>query len=145
MDETSDISEEKGLTKDISMEVQDDITQDYRNEELEEAIKQEDNEYNYDDEDFEDYDDDFEDDEEGNEDDDDDDDDDEESVDGDANNQVEKKLDSGNYELESGLRQRQRELRQLEEMQQVKEAIKRENSSQVGGNKTAKIIPCRRQ
>ena len=144
MDETSDISEEKGLTKDISMEVQDDITQDYRNEELEEAIKQEDNEYNYDDEDFEDYDDDFEDDEEGNEDDDDDDDD-EESVDGDANNQVEKKLDSGNYELESGLRQRQRELRQLEEMQQVKEAIKRENSSQVGGNKTAKIIPCRRQ
>ena len=135
MDETSDISEEKGLTKDISMEVQDDITQDYRNEELEEAIKQEDNEYNYDDEDFEDYDDDFEDDEEGNEDEDDDDDDDEESVDGDANNQVEKKLDSGNYELESGLRQRQRELRQLEEMQQVKEAIKRENSSQVGGNK----------
>ena len=144
MDETSDISEEKGLTKDISMEVQDDITQDYRNEELEEAIKQEDNEYNYDDEDFEDYDDDFEDDEEGNEDEDDDDDDDEESADGDANNQVEKKLDSGNYELESGLRQRQRELRQLEEMQQVKEAIKRENSSQVGGNKTGKLIPGRR-
>ena len=123
IEDNSDISEEKDLSKDISMEVQDETSQDFRHEDLEDGNKPETGEYNYEDDDFEDYDDDFEADEDNAE---------EMSEDDTEEDRgVEKKLDSGNYELESG--RRRRELRELAEMQQVKEAIRRENSSKVKG------------
>ena len=76
-------------------------------------------EYNYEDDDFEEYDEDFEEEDEEEEEDD------SEVSEEDENGGVEKKLDSGNYDMQTS---RQSSLRMQRELEAVKEAMRRENS-----------------
>ena len=122
LDESDDISEEKNL----SMEVQDETSQHFRTEDLEDYNSKPDEDFEYADDDFENYDDDFEDDNEDEIEDDDDENEEEEDQQVDEERQ-EKKLDSGVYDLES---KHKRSLR-IKEMEEVKVAMQRENSSQV--------------
>ena len=77
-------------------------------------------EYNYEDDDFEEYDEDFEEEDEEEEEEDD-----SEVSEEDENGTVEKKLDSGNYDMQTS---RQSSLRMQRELEAVKEAMRRENS-----------------
>ena len=86
-------------------------------------------EYNYEDDDFEEYDEDFEEEE-----DDDEEEDDSEVSEEDENGAVEKKLDSGNYDMQTS---KQSSLRMQKELEAVKEAMRRENSG-VGSHRSKK-------
>ena len=91
-------------------------------------VKDVEEEYNYDDDDFEDYDEDFEEDDEEEEEEEEDESSEEERV-------FEKKLDSGNYDVQIS---KQTSIRMQKELEAVKEAMKRENSSVRGKkNKTS--------
>ena len=78
-------------------------------------------EYNYEDDDFEEYDEDFEDEEEEEEEEEDD----SEDIEEDDHGAVEKKLDSGNYDMQTS---KQSSIRMQKELEAVKEAMRRENS-----------------
>ena len=91
-------------------------------------------EYNYEDDDFEEYDEDFEEEEEDEDDDDEEEEDDSEVSEEDENGAVEKKLDSGNYDMQTS---KQSSLRMQKELEAVKEAMRRENSG-VGSHRSKK-------